>query len=489
MVPVVIYHLGLGGYGIWSIIMATAGYLRFGSAGIKSAFQKYVAEATGTGDFATANKLLSTGSISMLGLSLGALVPVAVFSRTLATVSGVPIDFLPAAAASITLLALIMVGANFGAAYEAILTGGHRIDLTRSFTMATTVTEAIAIITLLHFGYGLFAMAIVMATSELVYVVLCYFASCRVIPEIRIGFHSFTSSVFRELIRFALSYQVVNILEVLYGMLLPVIILKYFGADLAGVYALVSRLVIAATMGQDATILPLLSGGTVIFAIASAERTARFFKKAFKTTLAITLGPLAFVAAFGTIIILAWTGQTGSTFRMTLWLVCAASFFQCLSRLQLIIYRASGNALHDNLRQAFRLCALLVLAIVGRKIGFFGVLAGVLAAELTGVIYMFYALSSAISDFHPASLLSDALRVICATLAVTAAGLAATMIHLPLGGTPRSLALIKLCMAAAACLIAFWPAVTATKLTTAEERRSLLAVLIPWRKAEVLSTQ
>jgi O-antigen/teichoic acid export membrane protein len=489
MVPVVIYHLGLGGYGIWSIIMATAGYLRFGSAGIKSAFQKYVAEATGTGDFATANKLLSTGSISMLGLSLAALIPVAVFSRALARVSGVPGGFLPAAAASITLLALIMVGANFGAAYEAILTGGHRIDLTRSFTMATTVTEAIAIITLLHFGYGLFAMAIVMATSELVYVVLCYFASRRVIPEIRIGLHSFTSSVFRELIRFALSYQVVNILEVLYGMLLPVIILKYFGADLAGVYALVSRLVTAATMGQDATILPLLSGGTVIFAIASAERTGRFLQKAFKTTLAITLGPLAFVAAFGTIIILAWTGQTSSAFRMALWLTCAASFFQCLSRLQLIIYRASGHALHDNLRQAFRLGALLVLAIVGRNIGFFGVLAGVLAAELIGVMYMFYALNSAISDFHPARLLSDALRVISATLAVTAAGLAATMIHLPWGSTPRSIALIKLCMAAVACLLAFWPAVATTKLTTVEERRSLLAVLIPWRKADVLSAQ
>ena len=45
-VPIVIHHLGLGGYGIWNIIMMTATYMRFGSVGIKSAFQKYVAEAT-----------------------------------------------------------------------------------------------------------------------------------------------------------------------------------------------------------------------------------------------------------------------------------------------------------------------------------------------------------------------------------------------------------------------------------------------------------
>ena len=39
-VPFVIEHLGLEGYGIWSIVMTIAGYMRFGSAGVKSAFQK-----------------------------------------------------------------------------------------------------------------------------------------------------------------------------------------------------------------------------------------------------------------------------------------------------------------------------------------------------------------------------------------------------------------------------------------------------------------
>jgi O-antigen/teichoic acid export membrane protein len=488
MVPVVIYHLGLGGYGIWSVIMATAGYLRFGSAGIKSAFQKYVAEATGNGDFETANKLLSTGSISMLGLSLAVLIPVAILSRALATASGVPPNFLHAAAASITLLALIMVGANFGAAYEAILTGGHRIDLTRSFAIATTVSEAIAIITLLHFGYGLFAMAMVMAASELVYVILCYFASRVVVPEIRISLQNFTSSVFRELIRFALSYQVVNVLEVLYGMLLPVIILKYFGADLAGVYAVVSRLVTAAAMGQDATILPLLSGGTLIFALGSRERTTRFLKKAFKTTLAITLAPLSFVAAFGTVIILAWTGQSGSAFKVSLWLVCAAAFFQCVSRLQLILYRASGNALHDNLRQAFRLGALLILAFLGRRIGFYGVLAGVLLAEFVGVLYMFFALKSAMPEFHPSNLFSDASKVIVATGGVIAVGTLATVVHYPWGTTTRSAALFELCAVVIACLAASWPALAVTKVTTGEERKAVLALLMPWKRRGVISS-
>ena len=63
-VPIVIHHLGLGGYGIWNVIMMTATYMRFGSVGIKTAFQKYVAEATGNGDYDRANRLLSTGPLS-----------------------------------------------------------------------------------------------------------------------------------------------------------------------------------------------------------------------------------------------------------------------------------------------------------------------------------------------------------------------------------------------------------------------------------------
>src|SRR5258708_34529188 len=68
-VPIVIHHLGLDGYGIWSIIMTSAAYMRFGSVGLRNAFQKYVAEATGNGNFDRANPLLRTGTAVRLGLS------------------------------------------------------------------------------------------------------------------------------------------------------------------------------------------------------------------------------------------------------------------------------------------------------------------------------------------------------------------------------------------------------------------------------------
>jgi O-antigen/teichoic acid export membrane protein len=193
-IPIVISHLGLAGYGIWSIIMTTSAYMRFGSVGIKSAFQKYVADATGNDDYLTASQLLSTGTAVMVVLSVAGLIPSALLSRKLAVAAGVPAEFLSAAAKSITVLALIMMLSNIGAVYEAIVMGGHRIDLVRKFSTITTIAEAVAIVALLHFGYGLFAMASVMAISEVVYLGCCYVVSKKIVPKIELKYKYVTKS-------------------------------------------------------------------------------------------------------------------------------------------------------------------------------------------------------------------------------------------------------------------------------------------------------
>lgn len=477
MIPIVIQHLGLQGYGIWSIIMATAGYMRFGSAGLKSAFQKYVAEAAASGDFRSAKQLLSTGSFSMLALSLAGLVPLAVHSKALAQAAGVPTEFLTSAAGSITLLAATMVLANFGAVFEAAVMGSHRIDLTRKFTILTTAAEAVVIIVLLHFGYGLFAMAAVVAASELVYVLCCYWASRSIVPEIHIGTRYLTTKVFHELLRFAGSYQLVNILELLYGILVPVIVLRHFGAEMAGVYALVTRLVSASLIGLDALILPLLSGGTMMFASGSLEGLERFLNKSFKVGLAITLLPLAFVAAFGTLLLQAWTGQIDPEFRVAVELACVVGLFASMSRVQLILYRASGKALHDNIRQAFRLGVLLLLGLLARLTGFYGVLVGLAVAELTGVIYMFFAMSSALHFFRPSNLIPDTMRVAGATVVMLAAGLLATTMPVPWILNERIAVIVKSVIAAFAYASAAWPAVTLTKSMSAEEQHVVFNLL------------
>ena len=481
-VPVVIHYLGLGGYGIWSIIMVTAAYMRFGTAGIKSAFQKYVAEATGSGDFEKANKLVSTGSLSMLLLSLAGLIPVAVLSHKLARASGVPAEFLSSAASSITVLAAIYVVSNFGAAYESIVMGGHRIDLARKYITILTVLEAVAVIALLHAGYGLFAMALIMGASELIYIFCCYRMSRRIVPQMHISVAHFTPSLFPELIRFAGSYQMVNILELFYRAIVPIALLRYFGAEAAGIFALAGRLTSSALIGQDALALPILSGGTMVFTAGSAESLKLFFAKAFKVTIAAALPPLALVCAFGPSMIYAWTGQLNPQFRLAIILVSLAALPKAISLLQLVLYRASGRALHDNINQILRIVLLLIVAYFGRSLGFYGVLAGLAVAEFVGVTFMVVAMSITFHAFNLSILLRDAFRIMAATAMVLAAGAAASMIPIPWNLPERLIAALKLGEIGFGCLLMAWPALLVTKSISSAERRSLLDAVVPGRR-------
>ena len=476
-VPIAIDHLGLGGYGIWNIIMMTATYMRFGSVGIKSAFQKYVAEATGNGEYDRANRLLSTGCAVMFVFSVLVLVPVSFFSTKIALAAGVPADFLHSAAGSISLLALIMAMANIGAPYEAIVMGGHRVDLVRRFGTILTIVEAVSIIIALKLGYGLFTMSAVMGASELLYITCCYVAARRIVPEIQVSVRHITTRALPELFRFAGSYQLVNILEVLYGSIVPFAILRTFGADPAGIYGVVTRVVTSAVILQDSFLSPILSGGTMVYASGSVERMQRLLIKAFKVTLGLSLLPLGFIAVFGSQMAFAWTGQTNIAFEHAFWLICATSLFRSFSMLSLVLYRVSGKALLDNIRQIIRIAILLLVAFLAPQVGFMGVLAGLAIAEFVGMIFMIFALVRTFAQFHAKALVPDGLRLTTAALLVLGAGILATYLPQPSFYLARAAAALRIGEAAFICALVAWPILRVTGSITASEGKAIWDVI------------
>jgi len=486
-IPVVIKYLGLDGYGIWSIIMVTAAYMRFGSAGIKSAFQKYVAEATGSGNFEKANKLISTGSALMLALSLLGLIPVMFASKALAYAAGVPSHFLSAAAGSITLLALIILVSNSGAGYEAVVMGAQRMDLLRKVNIISTIGEAVAIVLLLHFHQGLFAMSAVMAASEILYILYCVVVSRQILPQIQIAPKHVTRTVIREFVTFAGSYQLVSIQEIIYGAILPVAVLRFFGATAAGAFAVVGRLVQAALMPQDAFLMPILSGSSFAFASGSAEQMKVVIIKAFKTTFGLSILPLSIICAAGTTILLAWTGQADPSFHVFLWLMSLAGLFKAVSLLQLVLYRASGKSLMDNIRQALRIVILLVIGFLGNYLGLKGILAGLAFAELSGMVFMFFVLDHAFPGFKARILLPDTFRLTGAAIAT--ALMATLIVYLPIPwlAGERSVALVRVCMIGALTLAAAVPLLLRTGALSRTELHAILDVL-PLRRRRAYAT-
>ena len=111
-------------------------------------------------------------------------------------------------------------------------------------------------------------------------------------------------------------------------------------------------------------------------------------------------------------------------------------------------------------------------------------LLGLAAAELIGVIYMFSAMTAALRFFQPRRLVPDAIRLAGATAVIVGAAMAVVGVPtLTLWTTNREMALMKLAEALVACLVASLPAIVLTRAVSAEEQRTVLNLLIPWRRA------
>lgn len=488
-VPIVIAHLGLGGYGIWSILMSLTAYMRFGSVGIKCAFQKYVAESTSTGDVDRVNKLLSTGTFGILLLSILLLLPLSFAADPIIHLLGVPSRFRASTAASLSLLALLMVVSNTCGVYEAILMGGHRIDVAKRFLAIGSILEAVAICSMLYIGYGLFAMACVMGLSETLYLLCCFIASRRLLPHIYVSARLVTSHVLPELFRFALSYQLVSMLQLLYNAIVPVTLLRTCGADASGIYAIASRLLQPVTTLQEAFLLPVLSGASGFLA-STAKRSAHhihdLLATCYKITLSLTILPLSFISAFGTLIVLAWTGQTDQHFRQALWLVALSSLFSGISMISVVLYRASGRGLLDTIREGLRLVTLLTCAYFTSALGFYGVLGGLALSEFFGMVIMLTAIAYTFAPFRMRVIVTDAVRMALSATGVVAVGFLINAAPFPELPTLRASAAIRLFAVFVACVVASWPLLVCTGTFTLADGKVVLDILLPRRAAALL---
>ena len=475
IVPVMIRHWGLDGYGIWAVLMSIAAYITLGGAGVKSAFQKYVAEATGTGDYERASRRISTGTAGVLLLSLLVLVPFAIFAKTVAVAVGVPPAFLPAATKAIAILALTGIVTNGTQTYQSILMGAHRIDLREKIGIALEPVTTVFTIALLLLGYGLVAVCVVFCASQLAGGILwCYF-SRRVLPAIRLTPRFISRSEVRELIRFGASYQLVSILELLYAAILPVAILKFFGANAAGVFALAARLVSFATMIEGSYLQSILSGGSLVYSSGSVEQHNAFIIKSFKAMAVISILPLAFIALFGTKIVFVWTGQADPLLKGAVYLLCAADICKSLSSLCRVLYRVSGGAVMDNAQLLLGLGVTFLLWPFGHKIGFYGIIGGVrFVGQFLGLILMSLSLTSRFKGFHLRALTPTCLRFCAAAAMILGASAVALNVSLSSGISPRILDMIRLLTGAMISLLVAVPALIFTGSVSRSEARMML---------------
>ncbi len=183
--PILVRHMPSAAYGVWVLVLQTAGYIGYLDLGLQTAVGRYVAYANERKDAEQRDSVFST---AFAGLALAGLISLALLSIA---VLAAPLIFprIPTALLIETRWALAIVGGSLAiglpaSAWSGVFVGLQRyeipaltIGLTRALAAAGLVAVALA-------GQSIVAMSLVMAATNLLAYAAQYACLRRIAPEI-----------------------------------------------------------------------------------------------------------------------------------------------------------------------------------------------------------------------------------------------------------------------------------------------------------------
>ena len=391
MIPISIHYLGIAGFGIWSIITNVQNYFTLGGGGTGSAFQKYVAEATGTGDYDRASRLLSSGSLGVLFMSLLVLGPAIIFVRPLSELMHVTPDYIHQFTWCVVIVAVTMIIFNYTAIYGAITMGSHRIEVVKIIDIINQVIYAVLAVAFLVMGFNLIGMTMALSISYLTRAIMYYFVSRIVLPEVIMTPRMASFKSFREIFAFTGTYQILSYFEIIYISILPILILRFFNAEILGIYAIAARIVQMINILANSLLNPLVSGSAWLYSTGRLHEFNKLITKSVKFNITILIPLMTFVTFNNQEIFLGLLGENVQPQYLTLILVCFANFFKATTRVFVIMYRSTGGLDKDIKWVVMKALLLTVGFYIGQAtFGFHAGLSAFVVAEILGFIYMVY---------------------------------------------------------------------------------------------------
>lgn len=348
-----VYHylvrrLGVEAIGVWAVVFALTAFGRVVDVGFSQGVTRFVAVEMAAGRPARAIAFARVGLWA--AFLLFSLVAFAVFpfgARLLAlampTVPPVAVQLLPYA------LAALVLG-TAAAVVQGAIDGLQRADVRSMIAIAASLVQLVLTLALVP-SLDLRGVAIAQVSAYAVTLLVgwTFFARhFRGVPPT----HDKAWSIVRELVRFGLPLQAINILLILLDPVTKILLARFGSFSAVGLYEMASRLVLQARtviVAAAQVIMPAISGMTA----ATDKAIARLEEQSYQVVLAATavvtpllLASLPFVGrvwlkqvepaflVFGTLLSVAWGANA----------LTAPAYFSALGR-GIVRWNVAGHAL------------------------------------------------------------------------------------------------------------------------------------------------
>jgi len=385
--PYLISMLGKDQYGIWTLAFSIIAYMGLADLGMKQAIVRYISKYYAVKDWQQLNQVFSSAVriYAIIGLAIAAATVVIVF---------VFLEYfkIPPAYLYIAQIAFLVLGINHAIGYALLpftaLGAYHRFDITTMFNVGARIAQTFGIVLLLELGYGLVAMAFMVAAMTLLAKVCINYIRIRKYPENRFSF----AAVNREKTHMLLGYGWFSFLIVATWIVIfqtdHIVIGAFISMEAVTVYSIAGAIVTQLRSAINIISVPLVPAISHFEAEKDFGRIMSIYNKSSRYLYYVSAYLALALLFFGGPFILLWVGGdfTPAISVLHLLIVAAVVFFpQMIANSVLLGISKHKIAFYILAAEAVANIGLSLL-LVGRY-GIMGVALGTAIPQL--IIYLF----------------------------------------------------------------------------------------------------
>jgi len=200
LTPFVLHQLGDARYGVWALVMSITGYYGLIDLGLRSGLTQYITRYLARQDYDQMNRSASTGFVVLALLGLIVFLTSCCLAFAARLIFKIPIEVEAEVAWCIFIVGSGTAVQFWFFPFSSVFVATQRYDLSNAIGIFTRVLTALAIVGCLTRGYGLVAVSLATAISNLVDYLLRWRIAKRILPQFRISPRLFGRAYFREFV-------------------------------------------------------------------------------------------------------------------------------------------------------------------------------------------------------------------------------------------------------------------------------------------------
>ena len=423
LIPFILGKVGIGDYGIYAVFMTVIGFTSLTDLGMFGTLTKHVAEYHASGDFVALKRLLDTGLmfyifislIIMAGLwvSTGHLLP-ALF-RNMST------PYLELRALWVVMI--LTMGINFLAApFSSVVLGLQRMDLSSALGFVSVVSNAIFTVAFLSLGWHLRGLLYANLAGALLGLALLAGSAHKLLPEVSMNPFRFDRKEMKEIFSFSWRLYLSQIGSVVQYQAEKVYLAWFVGVTAVGWYNIANSAGQRARRVPELLLSPLMPAASELDARGSEEKLRELYYRSHKYLAFLSLPVVVLAAVLCRPFVNLWLGPQLSIVAVPLALLVLTNIVILMTGPGYLISIGLGE-----LAPAVNACiAMVVLNLVTsffliRFYGFPGAVMGTLLSSTFGTVLFTYLFHRCTGYPYKRLLTESYLKALSASLAGAAA--------------------------------------------------------------------